>query len=268
MSAQVDGPEDETAVLRVERDSGVAVVTLDRPRSRNALNARLRSELKATMSELDFDDTVRAVVLTGADPAFCAGLDLKELAAGSGPAAGAPEEFAGLRRPFPEMSTPVIGAVNGVAITGGFELALACDFLIASEQARFADTHARVGIMPGWGLTVLLPEAVGVRRARELSATGNFLDARTAYEWGLVNHVVDHADLLPEARRIASDIAGNDPTGVANILGTYREGMAVSRAEALEIETSRAMEWLVSRGDIDMEQRRRAVTERGRSQSG
>src|SRR5690606_20981276 len=104
------------------------------------------------------------------------------------------------RGPFPDMETPVIGAVNGVAITGGFELALACDFLVASEQARFADTHARVGIMPGWGLTVLLPEAIGFRRAKEMSTTGNFLDAQTALAWGLVNHVVPHAELLPFAQ--------------------------------------------------------------------
>ena len=119
-------------------------------------------------------------MLTGADPAFCAGLDLKELAAG-GEALRETGAAGGTRRrqrgPFPEMATPVIGAVNGVAITGGFELALACDFLVASERARFADTHARVGIMPGWGLTVLLPEAIGVRRAKEMSTTGNFLDA-------------------------------------------------------------------------------------------
>src|SRR5207344_295085 len=107
---------------------------------------------------------------TGADPAFCAGLDLKELAAGgdalretgaTGPPSGEAPEDASRRGPFPDMDTPVIGAVNGVAITGGFEVALACDYLIASEHARFADTHARVGIMPGWGLTVLLPAAVG-----------------------------------------------------------------------------------------------------------
>jgi enoyl-CoA hydratase len=118
------------------------------------------------------------------------------------------------------MDKPVIGAINGVAITGGFELALACDFLVASERARFADTHARVGIMPGWGLTVLLPEAVGVRRAKELSVTGNFLDADTALAWGLVNHVVPHDELLPFARKLATDIAGVDPPAVQRMHAT------------------------------------------------
>ena len=101
------------------------------------------------------------------------------------------------------MATPVIGAINGVAITGGFEVALACDFLVASERARFADTHARVGIMPGWGLTVALPEAIGLRRAKEMSTTGNFVDAETALAWGLVNHVVPHDELLPFARKLS-----------------------------------------------------------------
>src|SRR5690606_468113 len=150
---------------------------------------------------LGADDRVDVVILTGADPAFCAGLDLKELAATVGGPTEAPADDDGTpperRGPFPPIDKPVIGAVNGVAITGGFELALHCDMLVASEQAAFADTHARVGIMPGWGLTVLLPQAVGVRRARELSATGNFLDARTALAWGLVNHVVAHHELLP-----------------------------------------------------------------------
>ena len=138
--------------------------------------------------------------------------------------------------PFPEMATPVIGAINGVAITGGFELALACDFLVASERARFADTHARVGIMPGWGLTVLLPEAVGFRRATEMSTTGNFLDAATALTWGLVNHVVPHDELLPFARKLAADIAGVDRRAVRQMLATYDEGSLRDGAGGWDLE--------------------------------
>src|SRR3546814_20628429 len=109
------------------------------------------------------------------------------------------------------MDTPVIGAVNGVAITGGFELALQCDFLIASDRARFADTHARVGIMPGWGLTVLLAEAVGLRRATQMSPTGNFLAAATAPTWGPVNEVVTHAELLPACQALRLAVAAGPP---------------------------------------------------------
>ena len=255
-----------TEVVLVDRAEGHAVVTLHRPEARNALNAELRQSLFATMSELDADDTVRAIVLTGADPAFCAGLDLKELsnrpdALGGGFGAGSD-----LRRPFPTRRTPVIGAVNGVAVTGGFELALACDFLVASERARFADTHARVGIMPGWGLSVLLPEAVGLRRAKELSSTGNFLDARTALDWGLVNHVVDHDELLPFCRGLADDIAGNDPAAVEQLMRTYDDGSLLTTAEAFELELRRSAEWLAQRSGDDFEARRRAVTERGRTQ--
>ncbi len=257
-------------VLRVELDDGYAVVTLDRPQARNALDAALRRTLHDAMRALDGDDAVAAIVLTGADPAFCAGLDLKELARQPGSLSGGGDDEVGLGRPFPAMSKPVIGAINGVAITGGFELALACDFLIASEHGRFADTHARVGIMPGWGLTVLLPQAVGIRRARELSATGNFLDAATAYDWGLVNHVVPHEELLPAARRLAADIAGNDRSGVRQILATYQAGSLVDGAEAFAIEQRHSRAWLANRSasgaGADLEARRRAVTERGRTQ--
>lgn len=257
-------------VILVERDDAVATVTLNRPQARNALSSELRKTLWQTMRDLDADESVAAIVLTGADPAFCAGLDLKELAATSGAAlgeTGAAGDTTTARGPMPPMDTPVIGAINGVAITGGFEVALACDFLIASERAAFADTHARMGIMPGWGLTVLLPEAVGFRRAKELSTTGNFLDAPTALAWGLVNHVVPHDELVPFAQRLAADIASNDQAGVRRMLQTYDEGVLVSGEEAWAIEGRVAGEWQAGgRDGADIEARRQAVTERGRSQ--
>src|SRR5690606_11806556 len=129
------------------------------------LDGDLLRALPEALRGLDADREVGAIVLTGRDPAFCAGLDLGALA--SGTLDFRPEP--GQRGPFPAMATPVIGAVNGPAVTGGLELALNCDFLVASERARFADTHARVGVMPDWGLSVLLPRAVGIRRARMMS---------------------------------------------------------------------------------------------------
>jgi enoyl-CoA hydratase len=257
-------------LVLVEVADQVATVTLNRPGARNALNRELRRALRQVMRGLDERADVAAIVLTGADPAFCAGLDLKELAAGGDAlreTGATGEGDPGERGPLPEMTTPVVGAVNGVAITGGFELALACDFLVASEHARFADTHARVGIMPGWGLTVLLPEAVGFRRAKELSTTGNFLDAATALTWGLVNHVLPHDELLPFARQLAADIAGVDPTAVRRMLATYDEGALRDGAGAwaLEGEVSRAWQ-----GDgLDpavIETNRQAVVARGRTQ--
>lgn len=257
-------------VVLVDRRDAVATVTLNRPGARNALSQELRKALWQAMTELEADESVAAIVLTGADPAFCAGLDLKELASTAGAAlgeTGAAGDTTTARGPIPQMTTPVIGAINGVAITGGFEVALACDFLVASERAAFADTHARMGIMPGWGLTVLLPEAVGFRRAKELSSTGNFLDAPTALAWGLVNHVVPHDELVPFAQQLAADIASNDQAGVRRMLQTYDEGVLVDGREAWAIEGRVAGEWQAGgRDGADLEARRKAVTERGRSQ--
>lgn len=163
---------------------------------------------------------------------------------------------------------PLIGAVNGVAVTGGLELALNCDFLVASERARFADTHARMGVQPLWGLTVLLPEAVGVRRAREMSATGNFVDAATALAWGLVNHVVPHDEMLTFARRLAADIVTSDQRALRRLFATYEEASLVSGAEAWEMEARAAASYQGEGVDpADMERRRLAVLRRGRSQA-
>ena len=253
-------------VVLYEVAERVATVTLNRPESRNAISRELRRELFAALERAEADGDVDVVILTGADPAFCAGVDLKELGSGAaeiGDAAGS----AG--KPFPDMTKPVIGAVNGVAVTGGFEIALNCSFLVASERARFADTHARVGIQPGWGLTVLLAEAVGVRRARELSATGNFLDASTALAWGLANHVVAHEELLPYCRQLAADIVSNDQAGVQRILKTYDEGLLMTGADAWALEARVSWSWMRDgrASAQEIEARRRSIMERGRAQT-
>src|SRR5215471_13919368 len=240
----------------------VATVTLNRPERRNALSSTLIASLREVLSEIDSRPEVRAIVLTGADPSFCAGLDLTEL--------GQPGSRLGSRshkNALPDVTTPLIGAINGAAVTGGLELALACDFLIASERATFADTHARMGIQPGWGLTVALPEAVGYRRAREMSATGNFVGAKTALEWGLVNHVVPHADLLPFASQLAKDAASADPAALQTVFATYRAGSQVSRADALAVEASaHARQHAGGIDGDDVARRREAVIQRGRAQ--
>lgn len=259
-------------ILLVEVSRRVATVTLNRPAVRNALNGALRRRLPTAMEELDRDEGVDVIILTGADPAFCAGLDLKELGGGGGGGGdqGEVRELIEGGNPFSPVSKPMIGAINGVAVTGGFELALNCDFLIASERANFADTHARVGIQPGWGLTVLLPQAVGLRRAREMSTTGNFVDARTALEWGLVNRVVAHDDLLPTCRALAADIVSNDQAGVRRILRTYAEATAITTTPARRLEAEVSVEWLRSGGGRpeEVERRRKAIIERGRTQVG
>jgi enoyl-CoA hydratase len=146
-------------------------------------------------------------------------------------------------------------------------LALACDFLVASEHARFADTHARVGVMPGWGLTVLLPQAIGLRRAREMSATGNYIDATTALSWGLVNHVVPHDELLPFCRQLAADIVSNDQPGVREIFATYDAVAATTVDAGWRVETEAARRWAGNRLDPEeISRRRQAIVDRGRSQ--
>lgn len=256
-----------TDVLLVDVAERIATVTMNRPDARNALNGELRAALPRTLQQLDGDDDVDVIILTGTDPAFCAGLDLKEL--GSRPRAESPVQTDPVvTKPWPDMVKPVIGAVNGVAITGGFELALNCSFLIASEHARFADTHARVGVMPGWGLTVLLPQAVGVRKAREMSTTGNFLTAEEALRFGLVNHVVPHAELLPFTRQIAADIAGNDQAGVRRMLETYDAVTGTTVVDGWQVERRMATEWQAGRFDpAEVERRRDAIMARGRQQT-
>ncbi len=250
----------------VERADGIATVTLDRPEVRNAINGELRRQLRRAMSELEDDPEVAVVVLTGTDPAFCAGLDLREVGRGNPDVIG--DQTSGSTRPWAPMTKPVIGAVNGPAITGGFELALNCDLLIASERAAFADTHARVGVMPGWGLTPLLVDAVGVRRAREISLSGNFVSADQAERWGLVNRVVPHDELLPATRSLAADIAGNDQAGVRRMLATYAEQTEDRLASAwrLEGDASAAFRSEIEFRPAEVEARRQAIIDRGRSQ--
>jgi enoyl-CoA hydratase len=252
-------------VLLLEVDERIALITMNRPDQRNALNSAIRVGLPRLIRELDARDDVDVMILTGADPAFSAGVDLKEVAAG---AASDPARtpFRGALGPH---AKPLIGAVNGVAVTGGFEVALNCDFLVASERARFADTHARVGVMPGWGLTVLLPQRVGVARAREMSLTGNYLDAQTALTWGLVNHVVPHEELIPFTRRLAADIVSNDQLGVRRMLKTYEEVSLTTIDEAWAIEDRVSRAWEGPGFDPkSIAERREQVTARGRSQIG
>lgn len=256
-------------VVLYEVSERIATITLNRPEKRNALSSEVLRVLPQIMTQADNDDNVDVIILTGSDPAFCAGLDLKELGdtAGnlSGTGADGSKNASGVRGPFPPLSKPLIGAINGMAITGGFELALNCDFLIASENAKFGDTHSRVGVMPGWGLTVMLPQAIGVRRAREMSFTGNFMDAHEALSFGLVNHVVAHAELMPFTRSIALDIIGNEQDGVRQIRSTY-----ASHAQELdkwEKESADGAKWRKEQFAPEKVAARRAkIMERGRGQ--
>jgi enoyl-CoA hydratase len=263
-------------VVLIDIADRVAVITLNRPEARNALNRDVRKALPAAIERCDADDGVDVMILTGADPAFCAGVDLKEFGSGQ---VQQGEGFAevgergdgrtAFRGALPPHEKPLIGAVNGVAVTGGFEVALNCDFLIASDRARFADTHARVGVMPGWGLTVLLAQRIGIGRAKEMSITGNYVDAPTALAWGLVNHVVPHDELVSYCRGLAADAVSNDQRGVRRMIQTYNDVTGTTIDEGWKIEARVSRDWEGAGFDpAEIEARRMKVVERGRSQIG
>lgn len=251
-------------LVTVDKKDGVALVTLNRPEAMNALSFALRNELCAAIADLSADDDVGAVILTGAgERAFSAGLDLKELGSGD------PNARAAASDPISLIETcrkPVIGAINGVAVTGGFELALACDILIASTKARFADTHARVGLLPGWGLSQKLSRTIGVYRARELSLSGNFIDAARAEAWGLVNRVVEPEALIPAARALAADIASADRRLVPAYKQLINEGFGMSLSEARPFEREFSRRHNAEQNAAEIERRRGEVQARGRSQ--
>lgn len=264
-------------MITTERHGPVALVVLDRPESRNALTAAMIAALATALADADADPDVAAVVLTGRDPAFCAGLDLKDLARTYEDVAEAPrgEEGGGGETPTirrgltPETTTPRIGAVNGPAVTGGLELALGCDFLIASERATFADTHARVGVMPAGGMTIRLPELIGINRARQMSLTGNFVDATTACAWGLVNEVVPHDELLPRSFELAGAIAESDPAAVAELRAMYGALAHRGDEESYRDEARWSRRWMRDRFDPKaFEARRDGIIERGSTQQG
>ncbi|MDT5076148.1 MAG: enoyl-CoA hydratase [Mycobacterium sp.] len=250
-------PEHED-VLLVDTTDRVRTLTLNRPQSRNALSSALRTDFYGALRDAQADDDVDVVIVTGSDPVFCAGLDLKEL----GDTTALPD----ISPKWPAMTKPVIGAINGAAVTGGLEIALYCDILIASEHARFADTHARVGLLPTWGLSVRLPQKVGVGLARRMSMTGDYLSAQDALRAGLVTEVVAHDDLLPTARTVAASIVGNNQLAVRALLESYHRIDDQQTSAGLWIEATSATRWMaVATGD-DIAANRSAVLERGRAQ--
>jgi enoyl-CoA hydratase len=231
-------------VLRLEVDDGVALVTLHRPEVRNALNTAMINALWEVLPEVDADPLVRAIVLTGSDPAFCSGLDLRELSGGGQNARPRQQrDQVSARGPLPPVVTPIVGAINGAAVTGGLEMALNCDILVASERATFADTHLRVGVMPGGGLTVLLPRRVGLGRALEMALTGAVLDAPAALACGLVDRVVPHAALLPTTQTLARMMGEMEPQALRYLVETFRRVAGLPESEGREEERRRGHAW-------------------------
>ena len=251
----------ENLVL-VEQIGTSRLITLNRPVARNALSQALNRELVDALAAADSDDSTAVILLAGAGGAFCAGMDLKELAEHG---FAGPDEVENCIEGVSRCRTPVIGLVDGPAVTGGFELALACDLLIASENARFADTHARVGIVPGGGLTARLVEAVGVRRARQMSGTGRYIDAATALDWGLVNEVMESAGLRERGLVVAESFTATDPATLAEIWQLYDAVSADQIARAVEREAQVNKAWTAQA--LALAESTRAVIEHGRAQN-
>lgn len=233
-----DGDDGDYDDLRTELDDGVLTITIARPAAKNALTLAMRQRLERLCAQVDADDDVAVVVLTAVDPVFCAGADIKEIAALGG-ALPPTNPGAALR----SVRKPVICAVNGACVSGGLELALSCDWIIASERAFFADTHARLGVLPRWGLSALLPRAVGVRLAKEMTATGRRVAADEALRAGLVNAVVRHGELADHVRESARAAATTDRAAVAASLALYDDGDGDGVEDALRRERERALAW-------------------------
>lgn len=218
---------------------GTCVLTLNRPEVRNALDVPARRLLLELLREAD-EGPCKAIVITGTDPAFCSGVDYQALGDSikHGPPAG-PNPGAAVRA----VATPVVAAVNGACVTGGLELALSCDFIIASERAFFADTHASRGLVPRrgmWGMSALLPEAIGRRAAKELSLTGRRMPAAEALSRGLVTRVAEHSALLETALATCGAITRNTTETNLAWLDAYDEAAGIPLRDALAAEEAKS----------------------------
>lgn len=220
-----------TEVL-VERDGPIAWVTMNRPHKRNAINIALRTALVEALAQADADPRIRCLVLTGAGGTFSAGVDLTETLDRGQIKTDAPVPAEVLR----SISTPVIAAVSGPCYTGGLEIALSCTFILADRSARFADTHASIGLMPGWGGSALLPESIGTQAALQMMLSGEPIDGDTAARIGLANEVLDDGQLHQRASHVAHAIADSDPSAVSTVLGMLKSGVGKSLEDRLRIE--------------------------------
>ena len=226
--------------LLLEREHGVATVTVNRPKVLNALNSRTLEELRSTILTLKHEEDVRCVVLTGAgDKAFIAGADINELAVQT-PVGGRQHALSGqhILDLIENMGKPVIAAINGFALGGGCELAMACTIRIAADTAKIGQPEINLGIIPGYAGTQRLARLVGRGRAMELLLTGDHISAQEAYRIGLVNRVVPAAELMGEARRIAATLASKAPVAVKYIIDAVNKGLDMPFPDAQIFEAT------------------------------
>lgn len=226
-------------LVRHERQNGVSIITLNNPRELNALSTTLLRELDGLIQELCGDAALRVIIVTGEGKAFCAGANIAEMKDYNRAEA---EEYSRFGNSVMErLSTapmPVIAAVNGYALGGGLELALACDIRLASEKAKLGFPEVKLGIMPGFGGTQRLSRLIGASKAMELIFTADNLSAEQALAYGIINKVYEHDSLMPEALALAAKIAGNSAVGVRQAKRAIKDGASVALDRALEIETA------------------------------
>lgn len=229
-----------------EKSDGIYWITLNRPEAMNALTPVMLRELREAMLAAGADNEVRVVVVTGAGKAYCAGLDLKSLGdqkiekGAVGPIIDVPAHA--LINTIKALSKPVIAMVNGACITGGLELSINFDLIIASENARFGDTHARWGLRPSWGLSQTFPRRVGLMKAKELSFTARLFSAEEAQQIGLVNRVAPADKLREEVKNLAQSIMKNSAGAIAAIKALYNKGIAMSEADGWKLEAETQFE--------------------------
>ena len=252
-------------LVLTETKGGVTTVTMNRPEALNALSAALRNELAEVFTELAQDEATEVVVFTGTGRAFTVGLDLKEL---GGEKAADTVINKDLGKAMLNLNKPIIGAINGYAITGGFELALMCDFMIASRRRQIC-RHPCTRRRSSWlGPVPTAARLIGINRAKELSLTGNYLDAETAYAWGLVNRVVPAGELMTKAKQLASDIVSTEPVTRNAVREIMDRGWHSSLADSLDIEHKANR--LHAKTEVRPEKvasRRVQIQQRGRTQS-
>ncbi|XP_077218459.1 enoyl-CoA hydratase/isomerase A [Tasmannia lanceolata] len=232
-------PSPAEALIRIDRNpSGIVVITINRPKALNSMTRAMMVDLAGAFKRFEADDSVKVIVITGSGRAFCSGVDLT----------AAEDVFKGdLNDPeadpvcqMERCRKPIIGAIGGFAITGGFELALACDILIAGKDAKFIDTHAKFGIFPSWGLSQKLSRIIGPNRAREVSLTAMPITAEVAEKWGLVSHVVEGSELLKKAQQVAEAIIKNNQDMVLKYKSVINDGLKLDLGHALSLEKERA----------------------------
>lgn len=239
-----------------EKREGVAIVILNRPEKKNAINSKMRHELVQVVDEIEKDDDVKVMILTGGAECFCSGVDLSEAKESK---TGVPERTVG-PSPFEkvrDMNKPTIAAISGFCVAGGMELALTCDILVASETARIGDRHIKIGLIGKGGSPTRIPRLIGRSKAMELILTGDLVDAKDAFQFGIVNHVYSKDKLMDEAMTMAKKIAANPPIAVRltkkavdaacdmdEYQSNHNTGILVSELHASEEFTKRATPFL------------------------